>query len=870
MTTNSRINERPWVFSQAGGIRPSATGVAITLGVVNFALLTFGSLSNFATLEEGRQIPAGLAHWKSRSFQLGSDTTPLPRLIAVLPILASNPDVDQTFAFESYQRHHAGIDRELSQKFYTKNIAVYTDMLFKARLLNFAWWCLGAWLIVRWSRDAHGKDAGLLGLALWALSPTVLGLEMQATPELPASVAFLAASYSFLRWLEQPTRGRAAAAGVALGVAQLTDFAALTLFAVLPAAWTAVRRLLPSSPRLRHRDVQLAAIAAVAMVMVDMGYFCTGVGTTLGDLDFASSVLGNPGAASSREPKPGGRFRGSWVEALPTPIPADYLQGIDQRIQEAEARPTPAPGDRDPNSPGRRRVAVARLAATVPLGAWGLFAWTSVLALSNGRKHGWGLASGFLWAALAFGAAAILAWSPPILRPRSYALLIPLALVAIDGLSRFLRRGSLVAGAVAGAFAAWAVAGGLAAYPRSIGYLNEAVGGTWSPAAQAAYASASDGGQDMALLRGWLEERRDQGPVGVACDSVMELKEFAVRHGRPPINPGPELANDVSYTRIVGPSPGVYAIDAQNLSRPRWRYFLEFEPAERLGASTFVYDIDRDGAEAVRRKIGLPPLPPTLPAEGRGSEYGFLRRVHRDPDGKEYNYAVFVPKDYTGDRPYPLIMMLHGYGDRGFDGRRFLKVGLPRAVEARKDSFSFLVVCPEGHEGNWAEGGDDARIVMEILTRTADEFNVDARRLYLTGVSSGAAAVWRFASRFPDLWAAIFPTATSDCDPDRAAALKDTPIWCFHNYNDDSAPPRIPRKMIEAIEAAGGRPRYTEFVVLPDDDKRLDVRINRHNSWTKAYATEDLYDWLLENKRPRTVEIPSVAAASRSEKGEAP
>lgn len=849
---------------------PGATTVAIALGIANFALVSFGSLSNFATLEEGRQLPAGLAHWKSRSFQLGGDTTPLPRLIAVLPILASNPDVDQTFAFESYQRHHAGIDRELSQKFHTKNIAVYADMLFKARLANFAWWCLGAWLIVRWSRDVHGKSAGLLGLALWALSPNVLGLEMLATPELPASVAFLGAAYTFLQWLGRPSRGRAAAAGVALGVALLTDFAALTLCAILPAAWLAVRRLIPSSSGIRHRDLQLAAILGLALVTVNAGYFFTGVGTSLGDVDFASSVFSIPGSTSSREPTPGGRFRGSWLEGLPTPVPADYLQGIDQRIQEAEARPIPAPGDRDSSPSGRRQAAVATLAATVPLGAWALLAWTSVLALSDGRRHGQGLASAFLWAALVFGAAAILAWAPPILRPRSYALLTPLAFVAIDGLGRFFRRGPLVAGAMTAVFAVWAVASGLTAYPRSIGYLNEAVGGTWSPTAQAAHASAADCGQDMALLRAWLEGRRDKDLVGVACDSVMELKEFAIKHGRPPINPGPKLANDASYTRAIGPYPGVYAIDAYNLARPRWRYFQEFEPVERLGTSTFVYRIDRDGAEAVRWKLGLPPLPPTHPAEGRQGEYGFLHRVHRDPDGKEYNYAVFVPKDYTGDRSYPLIMMLHGYGDRGFDGRRFLKVGLPRAVEARKDSFSFLVVCPEGHEGNWAEGGDDARIVMEILAKTADEFNVDARRLYLTGVSSGAAAAWRFAARFPDLWAAVFPTATSDCDPGQAAALKDTPIWCFHNYNDDSAPPRIPRAMIRAIEEAGGRPRYTEFVVLPDDDKRLDVRINRHNSWTKAYATEDLYDWLLENKRPRAVEIPSVAAAPRSEKGAEP
>jgi len=163
-------------------VRPDRITIVIILTALNFALVAFGALTNSATVEEGRQIPAGLSNWKLGVFRLAADTAPLPRMLAVLPILPFGPKSDVTFSPESYQRYHKGIDAEIRQKFYDKNIRNYELLVFLARLTNLPWWAAGAWLIWRWSREAWGGESSWLGLVLWCFTPNVLAMEMLATP----------------------------------------------------------------------------------------------------------------------------------------------------------------------------------------------------------------------------------------------------------------------------------------------------------------------------------------------------------------------------------------------------------------------------------------------------------------------------------------------------------------------------------------------------------------------------------------------------------------------------------------------------------------------------------------------------------------
>jgi len=115
------------------------------------------------------------------------------------------------------------------------------------------------------------------------------------------------------------------------------------------------------------------------------------------------------------------------------------------------------------------------------------------------------------------------------------------------------------------------------------------------------------------------------------------------------------------------------------------------------------------------------------------------------------------------------------------------------------------------------------------------EFKVDAKRQYLTGLSMGGYGTWSIAPTTPTRWAAIVPVCGAG-NPADAEKIKDIPCWCFHGDEDKAVNVEGSRKMIAAIEKAGGKPKYTEYPKVG------------HNSWDMAYGTDELYKWLLEQK----------------------
>jgi predicted peptidase len=223
----------------------------------------------------------------------------------------------------------------------------------------------------------------------------------------------------------------------------------------------------------------------------------------------------------------------------------------------------------------------------------------------------------------------------------------------------------------------------------------------------------------------------------------------------------------------------------------------------------------------------------------------FLCLDFADGSGENSHYTLFVTYAYTGDRPYPLILLLHGFGDAGMEGDQYLKVGLPPAIQARKESFRFIAVIPQGHSGQWSPGSWDAKRALAILDRVEKEYRVDRVRVYLTGLSSGGSAVWEWAARNPDRWAAIVPISSAGCDPELIPRFRHIPCWCFHNVNDKRYPPTEARATIAALRAAGGRPRYTERFYPAN------TAPERHNAWDAAYGAPDLYAWLLQHRLPR-------------------
>lgn len=253
-------------------------------------------------------------------------------------------------------------------------------------------------------------------------------------------------------------------------------------------------------------------------------------------------------------------------------------------------------------------------------------------------------------------------------------------------------------------------------------------------------------------------------------------------------------------------------------------------------------------------------IPLALAGPASGAVGQFLARTST-VEGREYPWQVFVPAGVLAgeERTPPVILFLHGAGERGTDGERQTEIGLPAVLRERPD-FPALVVMPQAPRDAWWGTPEIEALAIAALDAAVAEFGGDPDRTYLTGLSLGGYGTWAFAYRNPDRFAALVPVCggvaanrsrlpTPDWHPaairpddpwtETAGAISDLPIWVFHGALDRRVPVEESRRMVEALEAAGGAPRYTEY---PDV---------AHSAWVPAYREEGLYEWLFAQRRPR-------------------
>lgn len=198
-----------------------------------------------------------------------------------------------------------------------------------------------------------------------------------------------------------------------------------------------------------------------------------------------------------------------------------------------------------------------------------------------------------------------------------------------------------------------------------------------------------------------------------------------------------------------------------------------------------------------------------------------------------YAYQLHLPQGYSpiGTR-WPLMIFLHGSGERGSDIER-VKVHGPPKVADRDPNFPFVLVSPLlPAEQDW-----DGAKLNALLAASLKSLRVDPTRVYLTGLSRGGHATWRWAAAEPWRFAAIAPVAGRG-DPATACTLARLPVWAFHGDRDDVVIPEGSFVMARAIRACGGQPRLT---IYPDLG---------HNSWDPAYDEPALYLWLLSHRTP--------------------
>ena len=194
-------------------------------------------------------------------------------------------------------------------------------------------------------------------------------------------------------------------------------------------------------------------------------------------------------------------------------------------------------------------------------------------------------------------------------------------------------------------------------------------------------------------------------------------------------------------------------------------------------------------------------------------------------------YLLYLPKNYTPDKRWPVILYLHGGIGRGDDVERMKWYPVVRICD-NNDSLPFIVLSPQCPEG---ESWTDHEMLIALLDDVISKYTVDTGRIYLAGYSMGGQGVWFLAYMYPERFAAIAPMSGVG-NEFWASKLINTPIWAFHGEKDNLIPCTETLEMAEAIEAAGG---YMKVSIDP----------TRGHSPPSAREHEALFKWFLEQKR---------------------
>lgn len=197
----------------------------------------------------------------------------------------------------------------------------------------------------------------------------------------------------------------------------------------------------------------------------------------------------------------------------------------------------------------------------------------------------------------------------------------------------------------------------------------------------------------------------------------------------------------------------------------------------------------------------------------------------------ELNYLLYLPDDYNLKDKFPLLLFLHGSGERGADLEKVKVHGPPKLIENGK-KFPFIVLSPQCPEDQWWDISDLDVLLKEITAN----YKIDMEKIYVTGLSMGGFGTWELAIKYPDRFAAIAPVCGGG-NVHLVKNLKNLPVWVFHGAKDQVVPIERSKEMADALEKAGGNVKFT---VYPDAT---------HDSWTETYNNSELYEWFLKQRR---------------------
>lgn len=210
-------------------------------------------------------------------------------------------------------------------------------------------------------------------------------------------------------------------------------------------------------------------------------------------------------------------------------------------------------------------------------------------------------------------------------------------------------------------------------------------------------------------------------------------------------------------------------------------------------------------------------------------------------------YALLTPANLDKTKKYPLVIFLHGKGERGLDNTEQIGIAQILFNANTYAKYPCIVLAPQcSKRYYWSELIGNKKLsraplpplqmVVDVMDQVIRDFPVDTTRIYVTGISMGGFATWELISRYPERFAAAVPVCGGG-DETLAPKIKSIPVWAFHGAEDEVVPPARTRVMVAALQTAGARPGYTEYPGV------------KHNSWTWAYKEPHLLNWLFKQQK---------------------
>lgn len=582
--------------------------LAAILFLVHAALDAWGAYVHSPTFNEPGHLVAGICNWQFGRFDVYKVNPPLARMAAAAPVLVVSPNTDWS---SFYEGPAARPEFAMGEDFVAANGERSFWLFTLARWACIPFSLIGAYVCFRWASDLYGRAGGLLALALWCFCPNILGHGQLLTPDVPAASLGLASAYTFWLWLRKPTWSRTFLSGLVLGIAELAKMTLVVFLAIWPILWLIYRW--PDRKSLRSRDWlrelgMLIIRMILAIYILNLGYGFEGSLTPLGKFQFVSATLRGDAADGAglqppaSRPEVGNRFAQRWLGYLPVPLPKNYVLGLDLQKRDFERYHQPSYLRGRFRERGWWYYYLYALAIKVPLGTWVLVALAAVVGIWS--KVNVRLRDEFVLlaptAVILFFVSSQTAFSQHM---RYVLPAFPFVFVWIGRVARIFDRKHLVLAGIATAALGWSIASSLWAYPHSLSYFNELVGGPTGGPKHLIHSNV-DWGQDLLNLKRWLDEHPEARPLKLAYFGFFDPIHARIEYTAPDamgagkaIPPG-WYAISVNFVR--GFPYQVYNGDGSKrfLKQDALAAFQELEPVAMAGYSIYIYRVREQPAAA--------------------------------------------------------------------------------------------------------------------------------------------------------------------------------------------------------------------------------------------------------------------------------